>query len=72
MFQPFSMTHKKCFICGRQKEKLFVIKLASINYAYKKHRIVINEGSRICGRHLDETRLIKPDEFKKIPTKKLI
>lgn len=59
--------HGRCFICNRTG-KLHRINPKSINYGYVNHRIFIKYHARCCRLHLDETKMIKPEEYFLIPT----
>ncbi len=63
--------HSQCFICKRKKEKLRQVPEESVVYAYKMHRMIITEGSRVCVRHFNEKNQIKIEDFKKINIKKV-
>ena len=65
-------SYKACFICREKNRSLHRVKKPDIVYAYVNHKIYIKHHARVCDAHFDENKLIKKDEFHRMPTKKKI
>ena len=63
-------SHSFCFICKWPNKfvKLRKVKSSSIKYALSEHKTIIKSGTRCCEFHLNESGLIKIDQFNLIPT----
>ncbi len=60
-------SQKCCFIC-RRRNRSNRVKPQTIAYAYKKYKIVIKPGVRVCKAHLDNEGLILSKEFEGMNT----
>ncbi len=67
VFKIASSHRGKCFICLKNYKKLHRVKKESINRAYRDYRIIINQKSMHCRRHLDKYGQVKYDQFDLIP-----
>ena len=59
-------SHKRCFVCRSDKNKLAVITNETAHNVLAKTDIYVVTGSRCCNSHLDEKGFLNPDAIKLI------
>jgi len=64
-------SHHRCFICNIQNVRLHQITDASIIYAFVHFNIFIKQGTRCCGRHLDNNMNLRKDEYNNISSRQI-